>query len=157
MRRRLALSSLVCGLTFLLAGTASATPITWTFSGTITGVDDLEHRLDGSVVLGTPFRGSYTFESTMADDLPNDPTVGMYTHPAPATSIMVLDVGSYHIVGKSSGIRVENSTKDLLGMGSDELVEDPIGLGLGYMGAGCRDISGAVFSSDSLPLVPSIP
>ena len=147
------LSPVVAGILLASAAPATATPITWAFTGTIDGNPyDQLHHLDGSVVDGTPFSGTYTFESTMTDDLPDDHTVGLYTQPVPPTSVMVLNVGNYTIIGWSDKIQVENRSKDWLALTSQTFISDPIGLE--SITISCEDIHGQVFVSDTLPLVP---
>jgi hypothetical protein len=149
------MAALVAGLLLALAVPAAATPITWAFAGTISGVGDPNHQLDGSVVAGTPFSGTYTFESTMTDDLPNDLTVGLYTQPCPPTSVMVLNVGNYTIIGKSDEIRVENNAKDRYALSSRNMLSDPIGLDL--IGIGMTDLYGQALNSDALLVIPPPP
>ena len=143
---------LLAGLVLVLAGPVAASPITWSYLGTIIGTNDPNNQLDGSVVAGSPFSGTYTFESTMTDDLPSDTTTGLYTQPRPSTSIVVLDVGNYHIVAKSDYIRVENSVKDILVLHASPFITDPIGLQDISMGG--RDLSGHIVDSDALPIIP---
>ena len=61
----------------LFARQGEAEPITVNFSGTINSVVDVDGLLDGSIVLGTPFAGSFTFESTEPDG-DSDANRGLY-------------------------------------------------------------------------------
>ncbi|MGD2111093.1 MAG: hypothetical protein PVI86_17080, partial [Phycisphaerae bacterium] len=54
---------------FLLPGVANAALITWEFGGRITSVHDVNDVLGGQVSVGTPFSGSFAFESTTPDSL----------------------------------------------------------------------------------------
>ena len=56
-------ASLACGLALGSAGRAGAEPITFEFAGTVDGVFDGLGALGGLVQVGTPFTGSYTFDS----------------------------------------------------------------------------------------------
>ena len=74
VRRLLAAASLAV---LILAASATAVPITASFSGTITDVPDPLALLDPSIVVGSPFVVTYTFDE---DDIEftqsDDPVVG---------------------------------------------------------------------------------
>ena len=155
MRRSVVLGSLVCGLTFLLTGTASATPIAWAFTGTVTSVSGGNGPLDGSVIAGTPFAGTYTYDSAMVDNLPGNPTEGEFTSPVLPTSKMVVHVGSYSFVGPSNSILVFDSLKDSVDFASTSFVSN--GFAISGMDIRLYDITGESLSSDSLPVSQFLP
>ena len=53
---------------------AVADPVTFLFTGNVTGVDP---ALAGTFDTTQTLSGFYTFESTLADSIPADPTVGL--------------------------------------------------------------------------------
>ncbi len=77
MKRRgwsvVAVGSVVC----VLAPLARAGPVTFEFAGEVTRVVDSDDLLQGVVTVGSPFSGSYTFESKTPDSDPN-PRRGIY-------------------------------------------------------------------------------
>jgi hypothetical protein len=105
---------LVLGAVVAGAGPAPGAMMAYIYTGQITWVRDSDVVLDGSIARETPFSGSYTFESNMTDDLPADPTKGLYTTPAPPTSIMTTALGNYTCTGPSSEISVGDLLKDEL-------------------------------------------
>lgn len=66
----------VVGLLSFLS-TVRGGPVTWQFTGEITRVSDPLNLLGGGVEVGSPFSGSYTFESSIPDSQP-DPRQGIY-------------------------------------------------------------------------------
>lgn len=64
----------------LSASTAAGDLITFTFAGHITRLEGDVDFLGGSIPVGAPFSGIYTFESTTPDSLPSDPTRGRYVN-----------------------------------------------------------------------------
>ena len=134
---------------------ASGVPITFYYSGLVTRVDDPHGLLDGSIVAGVPFSGSYTFESTMVDEEPNDPTYGWYRLPAPPSSAMVTSIGNYTFVGPSYEMTVDNNLpggKDWFGMRTGEFQSE--GFAIGGMFISVTNMDGTAFASDALPLTP---
>jgi hypothetical protein len=57
---------------------AAGYPVTFEFAGEVALFTDTNDLLGGTVEVGTPFSGSFTFESTTPDTLPDDPGVGIY-------------------------------------------------------------------------------
>jgi len=142
-------------VTVLLTGAtsrANAYPVTFEFSGTINSIGDPDGLLDGSIVVGSPFAGTFTFESTMTDDLPGDAHRGLYTSPAPPSSIMSVSVGDYHFIGPSRELHVENWDKDSLVMRSYDFASE--GFAITNMRVFFLDLQGTAMASDALPLAP---
>ena len=72
------LTALTAGL-LGMAPLGQATPITFSFTGTVTQlVTDPEDPFGGTIGFGTTFTGSYTFESTTPDAAPGTET-GSYS------------------------------------------------------------------------------
>lgn len=86
----------VLGVSALLLGSglaAHAEPVTVYFTGRIVLADDLGAVLDGSVAVGSSFRGSYTFDPA-TPNTSSMPSVGDYWHTAPPAGVQ-LSVGNY--------------------------------------------------------------
>jgi hypothetical protein len=108
--RKLFLLGLIEGLAVLTVTSAAAASVTFQFAGVVTAVQDELAVLDGSVGVGTPFSGFYTFESTSADINP-EANLGGYVFPAPPGAFRVV-VGNYTFEtqpGQSYSLQVANS------------------------------------------------
>lgn len=132
---------------------AEAFPITFHFAGIITSVDDQDNVLEGAVQAGHPFSGNCTFDSTLLDLRPSDPTIGLYGPPGPEIS-MDVDTLSLLISSGDVGISVANKSygdsftiAQVGQLQADELTILELGVSL-------NDARGAVFDDDSLPLAP---
>ena len=130
---------------------ASGYPVTWEFAGEITSVRDDDGLLGEAVPVGSPFSGSYTFESTTE---PTSPGGGFYDDALITASGTVGEVGFVGFVGFSNFLLVANVEP---GSGSDHYqVLTPVEL-LGEV-AGfwltLEDSTGTVFSSNALPVSP---
>jgi len=68
----IAIGSLMAGV---VVDPALAGLVTWAFTGEITSVFDRNNLLGGAVTVGSPFSGSFTFESTTE---PTEPGGGFY-------------------------------------------------------------------------------
>lgn len=87
------LTALVGSLTALAVTSAAAASVTVVFDGTVTRVIDMEGLLDGSVQVGSPFSGSFTYPTT-GIDLEPSPTVGVYDFTSPPAALR-MQVGAY--------------------------------------------------------------
>ncbi len=89
-------ASLACGLALGSAGRAGAEPITFEFAGTVDSVFDGLGALGGSVQVGTPFTGSYTFDSEIPNTAPpvDEGEAGLYHHEAPPSGVQI-QIGSF--------------------------------------------------------------
>ncbi len=128
-------------------GASRAGPITWEFSGEIFSVSDANDLLGGAVVEGTPFSGSFTFESTVMDSDP-EPLLGFYED-------VILDirgqVGGLAFSGPVGGNSITVVNSDL-----DRYLLDAR---VGFLGEQLDFLllapsSGDLFADTSLPLVP---
>ena len=66
-RTRFGLTALVCLWAALVAAPAGAVPLRVEFSGAIAALQDPNGIGDGSIVVGLPFAGSVTFDTTLSD------------------------------------------------------------------------------------------
>ena len=140
----------------MMTKTASGGFVTWEFGGVITSVDDPLDILGGSIMLGTPFSGSFTFESTTPDSEPNNPSVGSYDDAIVALSG---HIGALEFFGAGlfNTIRVFDEPS---GFGSDSYSVSVTDLGTPFFGEtsdfflGFEDSTRSAFASDSLPIAP---
>jgi len=147
----------VVGMALALgAAHAHGAIITWEFAGEVTAVNDSQGTLGGRVQVGDPFSGTYTFDSTMPDDLPEDLRYGVYDSGA---SGVAAAVGGLTIVtsGTNSGITIGDNygyvtQKDKLSIVAGLFESD--GVRILEFGITVLDETGSVFSSDVLPLAP---
>ena len=135
-----------CGaaLLFLLTCSAHATPITFLFSGTLSQVPVDE--VFGDINAGEDLRGSYTFDSSAMDLVP-DSAVGSFTSATPFG--MQVTIGSHNFVAQGSlNIGVLNASVDQYTVLAQSSPGN-ISLELFF-----QDNTGAVFSNDHLPITP---
>jgi hypothetical protein len=88
---------LVLGACLLFSGgTARASVVTFGYEGTVTVVADDSHVLDGSVVVGTPFKITITFNTTPQNsDESGGSATYFYTMEAPSGLTMAATLGRY--------------------------------------------------------------
>ena len=150
---QLLIKGLVClALLAGLVGTDQATAISFNFSGTITGVADNDNLLDGSIIVGDAFSGTFSYESSIPDNNP-DPTV--YGGVLSTNITSVVTAGNYVFQGDPGTIDLANQSSDFLGFLFRHTSNPPIDLGPTPGGNIIRlsfgDDSGTVFSDDVLP------
>jgi hypothetical protein len=129
-------------LTSSLAATAS--PITFAFTGTVTQVSlDDPDIFGGSVGVDTPFSGSYTFESTASDGI-SAATDGSYASPFTLSVDFSGDsLGPFSVTGFA--VNTRNGSPDQYGVyGNDGTFEIQFLL----------ESSSNPLSTDALPLTP---
>lgn len=132
------------------AAPADAAPITFNFTGTVTQMNvDPEGPIPGDATFGTPFSGSYTFESTSVD-LIAQPGSGSYTSPQGPPSRFVVEIG-----GSNSGTNnflnigvVDGASSDFYSVTAcGDVACSFFSLELLF-----QDLDGTAFASDALPL-----
>lgn len=138
------LTATLTAFLFLFIHSAHATPVTFQFAGTITQapVDEVF----GDVNFGDAIQGSYTFDSSAIDQIP-DAATGSYTSLAPFGMQASID-GHEFLANGFVNIGVLNSTVDqytVLAESEDASIALELFL---------QDNSGTAFSSDRLPLSP---
>lgn len=131
---------------------AHAEPVTFSFGGYIDTLADIE--LDGSVTIGTPFSGSYTFDPVdAADSSPHDPHFGFYGFLAP--SHLSITVGNYQFT--SNDLLIGAIDNALLGDVYEAFNWSNFysnGLEWYVMGIFLSDNTRTALDSDALPLTP---
>ncbi len=146
----------------ILGGEALSSPTTFDYEGTVSVVQDGTGMLDGSIVVGGSFSGSYTFESTTLDI---DERSNVGTYPQFFPNNMSLNIGNYAasfdfviIVGNDLPEYTHPASYDRYFVGSSENFSVP---GLGVVGASIdlrahssTPSGGPPFASDMLPLTP---
>ncbi len=154
MKPRLLNLAVTAGLCFCIASVeVIANPITFMFTGTITQVAALDPSspFPDPVDFGTPFSGTYTFDSTATNGISGDPSSGAYDSPAgtitlnlggltfsfTGLSIVTFDTSSFDFYG---ALHSENPTPD-----------NPTGI---LLSISLQDPTGAALASNALPLVP---
>jgi hypothetical protein len=156
---------LVAGAAFaaLPASSSAGAPVTAEFSGTVTLVQDETPILDGSVQVGTPFSGAFTYDS-VGTDLTADPAIGTYVFTTPPAAFR-LEVGNYVFEMPTDqpnlAIGVDNNAPDdrfSVGPFPPVMISgplDPIYAGalpaLTSMGFGLRVAAPGPLTSDGLP------
>lgn len=124
-----------------------AVPITFEYEGVVTNVNDDGSYLDGSIVVGTTFSGTYTFESTT----PIDPQSGDYAFPPSPEVVMTLDMGDYNLVEPLSSIRVTDGATDWYEVYSSRFMLAGLSA---IMTLEFIDYGGSLLTNNALPLSP---
>ena len=85
-----------CSLVFLalFASPAFASNLTVQMTGRVVKLEDSSNALSGKVFLGQTITGSYSYETTLPDQAPDNPELGIYL-PAPGQGNISLSVGPY--------------------------------------------------------------
>lgn len=133
----------------LWSGFAYAAPVTYFFGGTLNSVDS---ELGPDLSIGTPFSGSFTFDSNSPDNDPS-PLLGIYS-PGPAFSVNINGI-LFSAAGSGGSIQVDNDSifggsrfsanGGISGPALNNYLASNIYLDL-------RDSDGTVFGNDALPL-----
>ena len=135
------------------AAPASASPITFSFQGTLTAVNS---ALSGTFSVGETIAGSYTFESTTPDIAPGDPNFGGYLG---ASTNLSFTVDGYSGSFSSSGF---NATTVALSFAGVDLYQVNIPFTGPLAGTASPDLFALeiqdtdqnAFATDALPLSP---
>ncbi len=136
------------------ASSATASLITWEFAGEITSVFDENDLFAGTVFVGSPFSGSFTFESTTPDSSPTNPSSGFYVD---AITLVSGRVGGFSFLGPTDSGASFHVSNDNPANGFDGF---SVGAPVDLFGETSRmsllftDITGAIFDRDSLPNLP---
>jgi hypothetical protein len=133
--------------------------VTVEFSGTVTLVQDQTPPiLDGSVQVGTPFSGSFTYD-TVGTDLTADPAIGTYVFAAPPAAFRIA-VGNYVFEMPTDqpdlGVGVHNDAPDRFFVTAGPRITisgpvDPILQGFTSLGFGLAAPAPGPLNSDGLP------
>ena len=150
-RGALAALALACALS---AAAADAAPLTFAYTGTVTSVAalDPENPFPTEPDFGTPFSGTFTFDSAAADAVPGDPATGVYASTGGSFGL-TLELGG--LTFGYGGVTVSvTDGYDSFGFGGDEYL---FGFAAGastLISARITDFAGTMFSGDALPLTP---
>ena len=135
------------------AAPAMADYVIFAFEGEITSVEDDDNLLGGAVTVGSPFSGSYTFDSLTPDSDPH-PRRGLYWDAIIEISGDIAGIPFSGPVGERNSIEVQN---DFASTTLDGYVVRPdvdlLGLDMDIIIA-LVDDTGAAFSTDHLPNSP---
>jgi hypothetical protein len=133
------------------AETASAKLVTFTFTGEVINVDDPMGTISPSIQVGSPLSSRLVFSSTTADVDSGDPTQGMYNNAIVSWNTRI---GSADFtLGSFNSIFVQNEPLDDIYQVFGRLFA-PFGDLVWNTNWSFRDSTGALFSSDALPLAP---
>jgi hypothetical protein len=151
-----------------VTGFSQANPVTFQFTGAVTYLLDNPALIDPSVKVGTPFTGSYTFESTTSDSNP-DPAIAFYQDNLISWTA---NVGNYTfnliLIPYNNGISVVNNWEEPIGSGyfqdiymvDGALAESTLikqgGFMVIYFSEG-SNVPPTVLTDTSLPIVPPNP
>lgn len=147
MRRVVVALLLLCALS-----TAQAELITFQFSGTVDSVQDPAGYLQGGVVPGSPFSGTYTFDSAATDTYPADPTVGRYVTTTGASLTTLVGTLTLSSPGPVAVVIGNGNSGDSYDAYTFPFVSS--GLQIPELGIALTETTGGVFVSDELPLLP---
>jgi hypothetical protein len=150
----------VAGLALAAPLEALATPITFTFTGTVASVAP---ALAGTFNTTQTLSGSYTFESSSPDLDPADPTRGVYQSPL-VPNALSFTIGSY-AGGRTGPAMLGDQIRVFDNVSSQADVYNPAwrpalsgpnvgGLSPDTFVLQLPDLSQTAFSSDALPLTP---
>ena len=135
-----------------LTANADATLVNVNISGNLTSVLDVDSLLDGSILVGGAFSGSFSYDSSLADTV-SDPTV--FSSGGLSSSITsVMTVGNYTFQASSGTSDLQNQSTDTLHFLLPYTSNPFIDLGSNPGRAiflNFSDNSGTVFFDDVLP------
>jgi hypothetical protein len=125
-----------------------AAPITFAFSGEVTGVpvSDPGDPFGGLLTSGSAITGSYTFDSTGTDSIASPSSGSFAFSGSPYGISFMVDSVPFGPLG-SVTINTQNAFTDFYGVLS---IDGPLTLSILF-----TDPSGGALSSDALPLVPT--
>jgi hypothetical protein len=132
--------------------TVVAAMITFQFGGVVTSVDDRNGALGGTVNVGDPFSGTYTFDSDTPDSRPGDPEIAEYrgSNWSMATTIGGLALSASGEVNRI--FIVDKDTGDSFSLGA--FLFDSNGFRVFEFGVDMIDLTGSALTGDQLPLTP---
>jgi hypothetical protein len=144
------------GLTLIGAEFVLSETIVYQFAGTVTSVDDPGGSLTGLVSAGTPYAGTFSFDTSLTDSLPGDSTVGFHQMSIPPGGFSIemggisfhsapAQLGSVTVYDNNFGLR------DRLQLQTQPASPDVSLLpNAGAIGLNLWDFTLAAFDSDSL-------
>lgn len=168
MRRSICIMAVILIPAILtVTGFAQANPVTFQFKGNVTYLGN-SGLIDGSVSLGIPFTGSYTFESTTLDSN-SDPAIATYQDNLISWTVNVGDY-TFNLIPLpyNNGISVANNWESPSGYFQDgynvigvPLAESTLieqgGVMFIYFSVGSVGAGPTALTNTSLPIVPPDP
>jgi hypothetical protein len=149
---------ILLSLASIFPGPLSADVVTYAFTGTVDTVSSLDpfNPFPQQPDFGTPFSGTYTFDSAAPNQIIGDPKTGTYASSGGSFG-MTFSLGGLNLAYSGVVISVEDNyfpTTDAYFASHFETSVDsvkPTGVELSMA---LTDYTGAVFSDNSLPLLP---
>jgi hypothetical protein len=133
----------------LFCATASAGPITFEFTGTVSQVPVDE--VFGDIVPDDAIIGNFTFDSASLDLVPGDPAVGSYQAPAGSPYTFNASIAGHSFSASDFlGVGIFNASVDQYSvLAKNNLLSETLEIFL-------QNDTGTVFADDSLPLSPPL-
>ena len=149
----LRLAVVVCPLLALLVSPAAAAPVTFAYSGTVVSVGALDpaNPFPTEPMFGTPFSGTYTFDSTAIDLAGGDTATGVYESSG-GPFALTLDLGGLSFAYAAVSISVTDGYSTF-GFGSDQYLAGFAG-GPTVLSLRFTDFLDTLFAGDGLPQTP---
>jgi hypothetical protein len=138
-----------------VTGAADAMPITFAYTGTITQVAALDPANPFPIepAFGSPFSGSFTFDSTALDLVPADTTTGSYSSFGSPYELRV-NIGGLELAYGGVSIAITRGYSSI-GFGFDEYLFSFFDGGNPTPAISARlTFPGGTFATDALPLTP---
>jgi hypothetical protein len=142
---------------------ANAELITINLTATVNLVQDPGNYLEGKITNGSTITGSYTYESTILDSTPDDPTVGHYWNYAQPAGVS-LSLGGFEFKTDLDNVDflvgIGNSNPgggdDIYWFHSYNNIPLSNGASVNAIAWQLNNLAGSVFSSDALPVTTPI-
>jgi|GEM_PF-1077636 len=136
---------------------AHAGLVTWDFGGEIRDIVDADGILGGAINVGTPFSGSFTFDSTTPDSDPENASLGVYDGAVTAVSGQIGDHTFFESDDFGSEIQVRSTISgeedhDFGLFASD--ISFPDFNAVFDLSLFIKDFDGLTIRTDALPLFP---
>ena len=139
----------------LPSGEPQAAPITFEYSGIVTSVAalDPDNPFPVEPTFGTPFSGTFTFDSAAPDGVPLDATTGVYSSSGAAFGL-TLELGGRSFSYGGLTVSVTDGYNSF-GFGGDEYLFGIAGGPSAPIVSGrVTDFTGGMLANDALPLSP---
>lgn len=160
--RKSAWMAVIAGAIAALAAPAQGALVTWLFDGTVNFVTDTHAVLDGSVFVGTPLSGVITYDTSLVDGIPADPTIGEYYQAAPPGAFAVhvgndaMSLSAFRIVVYDNFVFPMQPPFDEVDFNVTELVAFPgvVGASISQFDLAPVGADTTMLADDSLPSAP---
>lgn len=127
--------------------------ITFGFEGAVTSVTDSSGYFQGGIVIGSPFDGTYTFDSSSSDQLSGDTTQGLYSTPDFSLTVQTGPL-TLNAIGDDCSVYVVDGTApgDIYGISGTTFESN--GYYVSELILQLKDLSGQALANDHLLLNP---